>query len=310
MKVVFFGSPGAALPSLEKILDAGHIVPLVISQPDKPAGRGKALTPPPVKEFALHRGIPILQPARIRKDETVLDVLKQINPDVHVVVAYGQIMPGPIIYLPRFHSLNVHFSLLPKYRGASPVQWALLNGETTTGITIFELNEKMDEGGLVAREETAILPGEAAFELEERLAGLGADLLVRTLSRIETIKPLPQDHSQATYAPKIEKEQALVDWTSDASQIDRRVRAFARRPGAYTFIQGQRIKILSGRRLERTDSVRGPGEIISVAKDGVEVACGRGSVYRAERLQRENKKEMDAYALSLGLKLKPGDYFE
>jgi methionyl-tRNA formyltransferase len=310
MKVVFFGSPGAALPSLEKILEAGHSVPLVISQPDRPAGRGKAMTPPPVKEFALHRGIPILQPAKIRSDETILDVLKQVNPDVHVVVAYGQIIPGPIIYLPRFRSLNVHFSLLPKYRGASPVQWALLNGETKTGVTIFELNEKMDEGGIVAREETEILPGETAFELEERLAGLGADLLVRTLSRIETIKPLPQDHSQATYAPKIEKEQALVDWTADASQIDRRVRAFSRRPGAYTFIQGQRIKILLGRRLERTDSARRPGEIISVAKDGVEVACGRGSIYRAERLQRENKKEMDAYALSLGMKLKPGDNFE
>jgi methionyl-tRNA formyltransferase len=310
MKVVFFGSPGAALPSLEKILDAGHSIPLVISQPDRPAGRGKALTPPPVKEFALRRGIPILQPAKIRRDETILDVLKQINPDVQVVVAYGQIMPGPIIYLPRFHSLNVHFSLLPKYRGASPVQWALLNGETKTGVTIFELNEKMDEGGIVAREETEILPGETAFELEERLAGLGADLLLQTLSRIETIKPQPQDNSQATYAPKIEKEQALVDWTADASQIDRRVRAFSRRPGAYTFIQGQRIKILMGRRLERTDSARRPGEIISVAKDGVEVACGRGSVYRAERLQRENKKEMDAYALSLGMKLKPGDNFE
>jgi len=310
MKVVFFGSPGAALPSLEKILDAGHSIPLVISQPDRPAGRGKPLTPPPVKEFALRRGIPILQPAKIRRDETILDVLKQINPDVQVVVAYGQIMPGPIIYLPRFHSLNVHFSLLPKYRGASPVQWALLNGETKTGVTIFELNEKMDEGGIVAREETEILPGETAFELEERLAGLGADLLLQTLSRIETIKPQPQDNSQATYAPKIEKEQALVDWTADASQIDRRVRAFSRRPGAYTFIQGQRIKILMGRRLERTDSARRPGEIISVAKDGVEVACGRGSVYRAERLQRENKKEMDAYALSLGMKLKPGDNFE
>jgi len=310
MKVVFFGSPGAALPSLEKILEAGHSVPLVISQPDRPAGRGKAMTPPPVKEFALHRGIPILQPAKIRSDETILDVLKQVNPDVHVVVAYGQIIPGPIIYLPRFRSLNVHFSLLPKYRGASPVQWALLNGEMKTGVTIFELNEKMDEGGIVAGEETEILPGETAFELEERLAGLGADLLLRTLSRIETIKPRPQDHSQATYAPKIEKEQALVDWTADASQIDRRVRAFSRRPGAYTFIQGQRIKILLGRRLERTDSARRPGEIISVAKDGVEVACGRGSIYRAERLQRENKKEMDAYALSLGMKLKPGDNFE
>lgn len=310
MRIAFFGSPAAALPSLERLLASGHAVMMAVTQPDKPAGRGKSTSAPPVKAFAHDRGIRVLQPARIRNDAAFLDELRAADPDIIVVVAYGQILPAAVICLPRWKSVNVHFSLLPKYRGAAPVEWAILNGERKTGVTIFELNEKMDEGGIVAGEETEILPGETAFELEERLAGLGADLLLRTLSRIETIKPRPQDHSQATYAPKIEKEQALVDWTADASQIDRRVRAFSRRPGAYTFIQGQRIKILLGRRLERTDSARRPGEIISVAKDGVEVACGRGSIYRAERLQRENKKEMDAYALSLGMKLKPGDNFE
>jgi len=310
MKIVFFGSPEAALPSLENLLAAGHCVSLVITQPDKPAGRGNTLTPPPVKNYALRRGIPVLQPDKIRKDETVLDILKKISPDVQVVVAYGQIIPASLIDLPRFHSVNVHFSLLPKYRGASPVQWALLNGETRTGVTIFELNEKLDEGSVLAMEETDILAGEKAFELEKRLAKLGADLLLRTLTQIETITPQPQDHRLATFAPKIPKEQGRVDWSADASQLDRRIRALSPRPGAYTFVRGQRLKILSGRNLEGQDLVPPPGQIISISKEGISIACGHGSIYRAERLQRENKREMDGYVFSLGMKLKPGDHLE
>jgi methionyl-tRNA formyltransferase len=162
MKIVFFGSPAAALPSLENLLQAGHQIELVITQPDKPAGRGKTPTPPPVKEYAVGRGIPVLQPARIRQDETTPAAVRAIQPDINVVVAYGQIIPGPVIYLPRFRSVNVHFSLLPKYRGAAPVQWAVLNGERKTGVTIFELNQKMDEGDILAAAETDILPRETA----------------------------------------------------------------------------------------------------------------------------------------------------
>ena len=310
MRVVFFGSPEAALPSLEKLIDSGHEVPLVITQPDRPAGRGKALSPPPVKEFALGRGIPVRQPARIRMDDTVLDALKTVNPDIHVVVAYGQIIPARIIYLPRFHSVNVHFSLLPRYRGAAPVQWAVLNGETKTGVTIFELNEKMDEGGILAQEETDIRPEENACELERRLALLGADLLVRTLSSIGRITLRPQDQAKATYAPKIEKELGRIDWTTEAEAVDRKVRAFAGRSGAFAFLHGLRIILRSGRSLGPALASPRAGEILDVGKEGIDVSCGSGSVYRVQRLQRENKKEMDALAFSLGLKLKPGDSFE
>jgi len=150
MKVIFFGSPSCALPSLKKIIQKGHSVELVITQPDRPSGRGKRLTAPPVKELAIAHGIPTYQPPRIRKDPEASEKIKRINPDLNVVVAYGQIIPASIIYIPRFNSINVHFSLLPKYRGASPVQWALLEGETKTGLTIFELNEKMDEGDILS----------------------------------------------------------------------------------------------------------------------------------------------------------------
>ena len=310
MKVVFFGSPEAALPSLEKLLGAGYEVPLIITQPDRPAGRGKSLSPPPVKEFALGRGIPVLQPAKIRRDDAVQDALKAVNPDVQVVVAYGQILPARIIYLPRFHSVNVHFSLLPKYRGAAPVEWAILSGETKTGVTVFELNEQMDEGGILSQEETDIRPEEDARELERRLALIGADLLVRTLSSIGRIVVRPQDHSLATSAPKMEKEQGRIDWTMNAEAVARKVRAFAGRSGAFAFLRGLRIILRSGRTIGTGAAVPRAGEILAVGKDGIDVACGSGSVYRVQRLQRENRKEMEALAFSLGLRLKPGDVFE
>ncbi len=181
MRIVFFGSPASALPSLQGLLERGHSVGLVITQPDKPAGRGRRMTPSAVKRFALERDIPVLQPFNIRTDGTVLGRIQDAGPDLNVVVAYGQIIPAPVIYFPRHHSLNVHFSLLPKYRGAAPVQWAVLNGEKETGVTIIELNEKMDEGAILARAGTTIGPRETAGELESRLAVIGAGLLLQTL---------------------------------------------------------------------------------------------------------------------------------
>jgi methionyl-tRNA formyltransferase len=160
MRIVFFGSPESAIPSLQKILEEGHKVEHIITQPDKPSGRGKKLTASPVKGFALEKNIPVSQPRRIRNDPAALELLSDIDPDLNVIVAYGQIIPASIIYLPKYNSINLHFSLLPKYRGASPVQWAILHGETTTGLTIFELNEKMDEGDILTQQETRILPHE------------------------------------------------------------------------------------------------------------------------------------------------------
>ena len=195
MRVVFFGSPEAAVPSFRALLEAGHEIPLIVAQPDRPVGRGRRLLPGPVKRFALERGIPVAQPEKIRLDPEILDRLRAAAPDIQVVVAYGQIIPMTIVSLPPRGTVNVHFSLLPRYRGAAPVAAAIAAGETRTGVTIFSLNEKMDEGDILAEEETPIGPSETAGELEARLASLGAGLLLRTLDRYDEITPRAQDLS-------------------------------------------------------------------------------------------------------------------
>ena len=310
MKIVFFGSPVLALPSLKKLLETDHSIDLIITQPDRPSGRGKKLMPCPVKKTALDLNIPYYQPLKIRKDEIALDKIKEIEPDLNVVVAYGQIIPSSIIYLPRYNSLNVHFSLLPKYRGASPVQKALLDGEAKTGITIFELNEKMDEGDILVQEEVNVFPDENAADLEARLAQKGADLLIKAIAQIDKLKHRKQDHSQATYAPKIRKEDGKIDWTKNSLYIERRVRAFTPWPSAYAFLKDIRIKIHKGRKIEKEATPgSSAGEISGIKKEGIEVCCGEGSIYLIESLQPENRKRMDAYAFSLGAEIKPGDIF-
>lgn len=310
MKIVFFGSPVLALPSLKKLLETDHSIDLIITQPDRPSGRGKKLKPCPVKKTALDLNIPYYQPLKIRKDEIALDKIKEIEPDLNVVVAYGQIIPSSIIYFPRYNSLNVHFSLLPKYRGASPVQKALLDGEAKTGITIFELNEKMDEGDILIQEEVNVFPDENAADLEARLAQKGADLLIKAIAQIDKLKHRKQDHSQATYAPKIRKEDGKIDWTKNSLYIERRVRAFTPWPSAYAFLKDIRIKIHRGRKIKKeAPPGSSAGEISGIKKEGIEVCCGEGSIYLIESLQPENRKRMDAYAFSLGAEIKPGDIF-
>ncbi|TET69049.1 MAG: methionyl-tRNA formyltransferase [Candidatus Aminicenantes bacterium] len=309
MKIVFFGSPAIALVSLKRIMEEGHRIELVISQPDKPTGRGKKLIPTPLKRFAQDLNIPVYQPVKIRKDQIALEKIKKINPDLNVVVAYGQIIPSSIIFLPKYNSINVHFSLLPKYRGASPIQWALLNGERKTGVTIFELNERMDEGDILAKEEVDIHPEEGASELEARLAQKGAELLVKTIANIGKIKPQKQDHSQATYAPRIKKEDGRIKWEKNAIFIERLVKAYTPWPSAYTFLADRRIKILKGKKEAFKGQSSSPGEILEVKKRGIEVCCGDASVFLIENLQPENKKPMSAYSFSLGAKIRPGDRF-
>lgn len=310
MKTVFFGSPASALPSLIKVLEVGHSIELIITQPDKPSGRGKKFMPRPVKKMAQELNIPTYQPQKIKKDPFVLDKMKKMQPDINIVVAYGQIIPSAVIYLPRYNSLNVHFSLLPQYRGASPVQWALLKGEEKTGITIFELNEKMDEGDILAQEEVKIFPDENAAELETRLAQKGAALLIKTIARIDKINPYKQNHCQATYAPKLSKEDGRINWAKNALDIEKQVKAFTPWPSAFAFHNEKRIKIHKGRKKE-TKAIpnSSPGEILGINKKSIEVCCGDGSVYLIESLQAENRKRMEAYVFSLGAKIKPGDVF-
>jgi methionyl-tRNA formyltransferase len=308
MRIVFFGSPASALPSLRKILEVGHSVKLIITQPDKPSGRGKKVTPCPVRQEALQLNIPTCQPVKIKQDLITLEKIKEIQPELIVVAAYGQIIPASIIYLPRYHSVNVHFSLLPKYRGASPVQWALLNGEEKTGITIFELNEKMDEGEILSQKEVEILPDENAAELEARLAQKGAELLVETIARLDSLEHLPQDHSRATYAPKLNKEDGRIDWRKSAIQIERQVRAFTPWPSAYAFLDEKRIIILKGKRMEdKFSSSSSPGEIIELKKEGIEVCCGQRTIYLVQSLQAEGRRKMDAFTFCLGAKIRVGD---
>ena len=238
MRIVFFGSPSAALPSLEAVLGAGHEVRLVVTQPDKPAGRGRKTTPSAVKVLALERGLPVIEPARIRGDESALDLIRAAEPEINVVVAYGQIIPRSVHALPPYRSVNVHFSLLPTYRGAAPVQWTVLNADTESGVTVIELNDRMDEGDILAQERVPVEPRETARSLESRLAARGAGLLVATLARIDTVPRIRQDDARATLAPKIRKEDGLLAWTDPAGTIDRQVLALADRPGVFTHFKG------------------------------------------------------------------------
>jgi methionyl-tRNA formyltransferase len=309
MRIVFFGSPGIALPVLSGLLASGHEIKLVICQPDKPAGRGKKLTPPAVKVFAESHNLPCLQPEKIRKDQEILGLIKEARPELNVVVAYGQIIPASIISLPPFRSLNVHFSLLPGYRGAAPVQWAILNGERFTGVTIFQPTEKMDEGPILSQEILEILPRENAHELEIRLSHVGARLLVKTIENIKNIEPKEQNHSRATYAPKLTKDQGRLNWEEPAEVIDRKVRAFFLWPGAYTFFNGQRVEIIVGRIAQGIIPGARPGEIVQIDKPGIYVFCGQKSLYLIEKVKPEGKKEMSAHAFSLSGKINLGASF-
>jgi len=292
-------------------VEAGHTLELVVTQPDRPSGRGKKIRLSPVKQMAQDLDIPVFQPERIRKDPRALQMMHNVEPDLNVVVAYGQIIPGDIIYFPKHNSVNLHFSLLPKYRGASPVQWALLNGETQTGITVMELNEKMDEGDILAQKKIDILDEDNVQRLEIRMAEEGAELMVNTVAEIKRILPIKQDHSQATYAPKIKKEDGRIDWQEDAGTLERKIRALSPWPSVYCFLNQLRLKVLSGKKLPMTaDDVLSAGKIIHIDPEGIQIACGLKSVFLLETLQPENKGRMEAYAFSLGRNLKIGDSFE
>lgn len=322
-RLVFLGSPPCALPTLEALLSSPHKIELIITQPDKPTGRGRLLQPPPVKEFALAKGLQVYQTPRIRKDEKARALLESIKPDVGVVVAFGQIIPPSILDIPPYGFLNLHFSLLPRYRGASPVAHALLNGERRTGVTIFRLNEKMDEGDILTWEEVEIFPEETAGELEARLAKIGARLMLETLANIDKITPIPQNHSHATYAPLLKKEDGLINWELSAEDIVNRVRAFTPWPSAYTFFKGERVKLLQARTISDDSTTtlpssltsklkthtHQPGEVLHLDKSGVYVGCGQGTTILLLTLQPANKKPMPAFQFSLGRQIKPGDRF-
>ncbi len=303
MRIVFFGSPAFAVPSVTALTEAGHEIALVVSQPAKPAGRRAELTDPPVAHLAREKGLPLFQPISLKPDEAVAR-LAEAHADLFVVAAYGKILSPRVLALPRLFCVNVHGSILPRWRGASPVQAAILAGDATTGVSIMRMEAGMDTGPVFAVRETAIGEAETTGELAVRLAETGAALLVETLARLP-LDPIPQDDALATTCPKISREDGLVDWTLSAVAQVRRDRAFTPWPGLFTFRSKARLK-LSGLRLVPEAPVGlPPGTVISVAPSLV-VACGEGAV-AVRTLQVEGRKAVPAAEFVRGERIAVGD---
>lgn len=291
MRIVFMGTPEFAVPSLEALLRSDDQVVGVVSQPDRPKGRGHQLVAPPVKLVAERAGIPILQPLKIRTPE-FLQALAAWQPDLIAVAAYGRILHTPILRLPPMGCVNVHGSLLPKYRGAAPVQWAIINGETKTGITTMLMDEGMDTGPMLLQEKLDILPDDTAGTLAPRLAELGGRLLVDTIAQLKagTLLPKKQDDGQATLAPILKKEDGLIDWTMPATAIANRVRGLSPWPGAYTFLGAERWNIWKAAP-DVGPTTDKPGTIVAVNKQAIVVATGDGLLDIRE-IQTANSKRM------------------
>jgi len=305
VQLIFLGTPNFAVPTLEKIIEAGHTVLMVISQPDRPKGRSQTLTASPVKEAALRHGLPVYQPERIRLESIAR--MAEFQTDAMVVVGYGQIIPQSIIDQPRYGIINVHGSLLPKYRGAAPIQWAIVNGETVTGVTTMRIDAGLDTGDMLLRAETTIGSAETAIDLGNRLAVLGADLLVETLARLATIVPAKQDGSQATYAPILKKEDGLIDWRLPAQAIHNRVRGLLPWPGAYTSFRGQTLHVW--KTLDRFPPAAGTAGKLAHAAKSLRVVCGDGCSLEVLELQLEGKKRMSGEAFANGQRLKENESF-
>ena len=303
MRLVFMGTPAFAVPSLEGLAEAGHQLAGVFSQPDKPVGRHhNKLQPTPVKERALARGIPVYQPETLR-DGAALAILKELDPELIVVAAYGRFLPDEILNLPPRGCINVHSSLLPKYRGSAPINWAILNGERVTGVTIQRMVHDMDAGDIILQRSTPIGEAEDASALYDRLAELGGGLAVEAAAQIEagTAIYTPQDHTQATQAPMLSKEMSPVDWTRTAQEVFNHIRGLYPWPGASTTaITGEPIKLWGAQVVEKhTDA--GPGTIVAAGKQGIDVACGEfNHVLRILELQPPGKKRMTAAAYLAG----------
>ena len=294
MKIVFAGTPQFAAIALEAIVAAGHDVVCVLTQPDRPAGRGKKVQAPVVKTVAARYGFTLLQPASLAYGG-IADAIAGMRADAMVVAAYGLIVPKAILGLPRLGCINIHASLLPRWRGAAPVQYALLAGDAMTGVTVMQMDEGLDTGAILLQESLPIAAGDTTGALQDRLAVLGARLLVEAL--VSHPVPRPQDPALATYAPKIDRAQAEIRWSDSAAAIDRQVRAFNPVPGAYTHINGTQIKLW---RVQVEEACSGePGEVCVADSTGILVGCGHGAV-RVLELQRAGGKAMSARAFVAG----------
>jgi methionyl-tRNA formyltransferase len=307
VRVVFLGSGSFAIPCFEALLDAGHEVPAVVTQPDREKGRGQALAPPPLKPAAERRGVPVLQVRRVREPES-LEALRRLEPELQVVVAFGQILPRAAIDAAPRGTVNVHASLLPKLRGAAPVQWAIATGETETGVTTMLIDEGLDTGPTLLARATPIGPAETAADLESRLARLGADLLLDTVRGLAagTLPPKAQDATRATHAPMLKKEDGRIDWSRPAPVTACRARGFFPWPGAFTVHEGRLLKTLRVAEAARPAGAPEPGTVLAVGPGDVTVACGEGTALRLVEVQPESRRAMPAAAWASGARLRPG----
>lgn len=312
MKIVYMGTPDFAVCALESIIDAGHEVAAVITQPDKPKGRSKSPVPTPVKKKAMEHGIPVYQPEKVR-DEEIVNMLKNVAPDAIVVAAYGQILPESILNIPRYGCINIHASLLPKYRGAAPIEWAIIDGEEKTGVTTMYMEKGLDTGDMIDMAEVVIENDDTGASLTDKLADEGAKLILTTLKALEdgTARRTKQNDAESCYASMLKKEMGNIDFSKPAEEIERLIRGLIPWPCAYTRIDGKGVKLYRAD-VKRQADIGGdgsktykPGEIIEVTKKSFTIACGR-DVLVIRSLQPEGKKQMDAASYLNGNKLEAG----
>jgi methionyl-tRNA formyltransferase len=305
MRIVFMGTPEVAAFSLERLFEAPEPVVGVVTQPDRPAGRGQKSIPSPVRRVAESHHVPVLAPEKIR-DPAFFNTLSGWTPDLIVVVAFGRILPRQILELAPHGCLNVHYSLLPKYRGAAPVPWAIIGGEEKSGVTTMRLVEKMDAGPIFLQREISVAPNDTTASLQAKLAPVGAELLVETIAGLKAgnLTPQAQDESKVTYAPVLKKEDGLIDWNLPAVSIERRVRGFNPWPSAYTYLAGNLLKIHRARVIEMTEKAA-PGEVLKADKEGLWIATGAGAL-SLEEVQLENRKKLTAREFLNGTRVEKG----
>jgi methionyl-tRNA formyltransferase len=306
MKLVFCGTPQFAVPTLEKLISAGHDIALVVTQPDRPQGRGLELAAPPVKQCALKHSLPITQPERIKTNVEFRERLEKIAADAIIVVGYGRIIPPWMLTLPRFGNINLHASLLPKYRGAAPIQWAIAEGEKITGVTTMLLNEGLDTGDILLQKEMPVAPEDTSVTIAPQLAAIGADLMVQTLVGLSggSIVPKSQDHSRATLAPILKREDGLIDFLRPAEVIVNRLRGFQPWPGAYTLFRGKKLAVLEAKASE--ESKPHPGSI-EVKGGRMLVGCGQSTALELLSVQLEGKKATSAAEFVRGYRITSGE---
>lgn len=309
MRVIFMGSPQFAVPSLEAIHSSNHEVVAVVTQPDRPVGRSLKVQPPPVKVSAHSLDIPVLQPSTTKSPEFI-DQISAFGPDILVVVAYGEILRKNVLELPPAGAVNLHASLLPKYRGAAPIPSAILNGETETGCTTMQMTLEMDAGPLYLQEKCVIHPTDTTQTLSRKLSEIGAPLITLTLDLIEknAMVPVVQDVTAVTYAPKLKKENGRVDWNRSANWIARQIRAFDPWPGTFSTISNTELKLWLAQSVEGEAQVK-PGRVLNVLKHALLVACGEGTILQLLEVQPQSRPRMTAHEFAIGYRIKAGDSF-